>query len=563
MSVRGYAILSLLFLGVLAYGLNYSQYLGTDWQFKTVHFANGDGYVDRQLKYDPDQGLYLEVKTSDEFTGIWRIWKVIPHPPADEFYISFKVWVYAPNIDLDLGNAGNAAGEEPANDGPNIFSFLYFGNNGTSLENPGFNPDSFSWFPLNGEMCHIHVECNYIGPLDKYIYCMSETTYKGWLFDGKALGDAGAVNKYDSEPIEQEKWHTVVMKIDAGECMRDNLTLVIMGADIENNREYLWKISDIKIYDANETVSYSLPLDHVYDVEDGKYLPAPAYCGDGIKQTPNMLGQNEECDGNDGVPYGFKCTEDCKLEPVCGDGKVVDGEVCDGSSVKPGYECSSDCKSLVPICGDGMVVEGELCDGNNVPLGFKCSSDCKSMQPICGDGIVAGSEECDDNASVEPGYMCVNCHLIKDIGPGAGLLDEVASKKVENGSSEIIEYTSDSEVTLKAEYIQAYLNAKGYPVKVEICNENACEPDYVPKSGSITLVPGTNYLKVFNKNGTYYLGIKGSGPSFSLDISNIPTFWLLVAVGLLLFVGFLFIVIIAVVAYFVVLKRKKGKIRLG
>ncbi len=41
-----------------------------------------------------------------------------------------------------------------------------------------------------------------------------------------------------------------------------------------------------------------------------------SYCGDGIKQSPNERGVNEECDASDGVGNGQRCTLQCKLETI-------------------------------------------------------------------------------------------------------------------------------------------------------------------------------------------------------------------------------------------------------
>ena len=71
------------------------------------------------------------------------------------------------------------------------------------------------------------------------------------------------------------------------------------------------------------------------------------FCGDG---TVNQ--QSEECDGTDGVPPGYVCTDACMLEPlpICGDGVVNQpSEECDGTDgVPPGYQCTINCTLIPP-----------------------------------------------------------------------------------------------------------------------------------------------------------------------------------------------------------------------
>lgn len=73
------------------------------------------------------------------------------------------------------------------------------------------------------------------------------------------------------------------------------------------------------------------------------------YCGDGEKQTPNDDGINEECDGESGITNEHQtCTLNCTLEtePYCGDGyKNQETEQCDGNDgITEGYKCTNDCK---------------------------------------------------------------------------------------------------------------------------------------------------------------------------------------------------------------------------
>ncbi len=228
------------------------------------------------------------------------------------------------------------------------------------------------------------------------------------------------------------------------------------------------------------------PMDNICDTGGaGSVVPV---CGDGI-----VIG-GEVCDdgntvANDGcdatcaaVETGYVCLQDTtpmdnicdtggagSVVPVCGDGMVIGGEVCDDgntasndgcdatcAAVETGYACLQDTTpmdnicdtggagSVVPVCGDGMVIGGEVCDDGNtvandgcdatcaaVETGYVCLQDTTPMDnicdtggagsvvPVCGDGIVIGGEVCDDGntasndgcdatcAAVETGYACL------------------------------------------------------------------------------------------------------------------------------------------------------------
>ncbi len=101
----------------------------------------------------------------------------------------------------------------------------------------------------------------------------------------------------------------------------------------------------------------------------------------------------------------------CK--PVCGDGIVVHGEVCDDGALNGTYgHCNQDCSGLGPHCGDGAVQanQNEQCDDgvnlttygiNGVP---RCAPGC-IWSPYCGDGKVDSlfGEQCDSATSADAG----------------------------------------------------------------------------------------------------------------------------------------------------------------
>lgn len=64
------------------------------------------------------------------------------------------------------------------------------------------------------------------------------------------------------------------------------------------------------------------------------------YCGDGIKNG------SEECDGTDGVPSHYTCSQDCTLQyvPYCGDENIDSGETCDDGNNVSNDGCSATCQ---------------------------------------------------------------------------------------------------------------------------------------------------------------------------------------------------------------------------
>lgn len=67
--------------------------------------------------------------------------------------------------------------------------------------------------------------------------------------------------------------------------------------------------------------------------------------------------------------------------PICGDGKVDDGEECDDGNKTVGDSCDSSCKKeTLPrgqVCGDGKVEGTETCDDRNTNSGDGCSATCQ------------------------------------------------------------------------------------------------------------------------------------------------------------------------------------------
>jgi len=118
------------------------------------------------------------------------------------------------------------------------------------------------------------------------------------------------------------------------------------------------------------------------------------------------LASTEECEDND-LENGDGCSSTCKIEnnwicdgssPIslcvqiritgCGNGFLEAEEECDDMNLMSFDGCSKNCKKEVgfncekegfscsPICGDGLVVSGEICDPGPNNL---CTSNCLTI----------------------------------------------------------------------------------------------------------------------------------------------------------------------------------------
>ena len=122
------------------------------------------------------------------------------------------------------------------------------------------------------------------------------------------------------------------------------------------------------------------------------------------------------------------------VTPVCGNGIVETGEVCDSSNqicTASGYSgtqsCNAQCTgydlcTTSESCGDNIVNGNEVCDGNSQSCtttdGYSgtetCNLQCNSFDTclsteVCGDGIINGNEVCDDSSL---NGLAGSCNLI-------------------------------------------------------------------------------------------------------------------------------------------------------
>lgn len=152
-------------------------------------------------------------------------------------------------------------------------------------------------------------------------------------------------------------------------------------------------------------------------------------CGDGLVQG------TEQCDdGNQ--ENGDGCTAACENErsappvskpapkpkpkpappspPVCGNGKIEAGEICDDGNTLSGDGCSAVCDKEA-ICGNSIIEDNEQCDDGNILTGDGCNEICRIEEEItetCGNGTLDVGEMCDEgafNSDTEPNSCRKNC----------------------------------------------------------------------------------------------------------------------------------------------------------
>ena len=138
--------------------------------------------------------------------------------------------------------------------------------------------------------------------------------------------------------------------------------------------------------------------------------------GDAVVRPPDT--------GDDsGIPTG----------PICGNGRVEIGEVCDDGNNFPGDGCNADCSSD-ERCGNGIVDLGETCDDGNVTPGDGCDASCRNEEG-CGNGILEVGEQCDDGNGTDGDGCSSECvrevfvatdtdgDTISDFDEGSGAID--------------------------------------------------------------------------------------------------------------------------------------------
>jgi fibro-slime domain-containing protein len=146
--------------------------------------------------------------------------------------------------------------------------------------------------------------------------------------------------------------------------------------------------------------------------------------------------------GSGGMGVGGMGTGGCgggSCGPVCGNGLIEPGEVCDDANALPGDGCSGNCDAIennyacpmpampcvtTVVCGDGKVTGTETCDDGNATAADGCDAVCQVEMgwscldigaaceaAACGDSIIVGKEECEDGNMASGDGCNANCQL--------------------------------------------------------------------------------------------------------------------------------------------------------
>lgn len=158
-------------------------------------------------------------------------------------------------------------------------------------------------------------------------------------------------------------------------------------------------------------------------------------CGD--KKVVKEM--DEECD--DGRMGSEWCTNKCKRKPGCGDGTLDENEECDDGEGNKAIEdaAAGDCTAVHckrARCGNQLQELGEECDEGSDNKSFKdatvgkCTSTCKYA--VCGDGEINADEDCDDG-NLDDADGCPTDCSCKD-RCGNGVVDLVCGEACDQGA---------------------------------------------------------------------------------------------------------------------------------
>ena len=133
--------------------------------------------------------------------------------------------------------------------------------------------------------------------------------------------------------------------------------------------------------------------------ETGEPTGEPPMCGDGEMQG------GELCDAGPLNSLYGACTPLC-LPNFCGDGFPGPSEACDDGNKLEDDLCRNNCSPA--LCGDGIVQPGEDCDDGNGAEDDACSTACAA--PGCGDGLLGAGEQCDlGERNADDGHCTTTC----------------------------------------------------------------------------------------------------------------------------------------------------------
>lgn len=103
---------------------------------------------------------------------------------------------------------------------------------------------------------------------------------------------------------------------------------------------------------------------------------------------------------------------DTMAAPVCGNGVLETGEICDDGNTADGDGCQSSCTPTpaMAICGDGTTDPGEACDDGNDDDTDGCTRLCQpSAAAACGNNVSDPGEQCDDGNLVAGDGCSATC----------------------------------------------------------------------------------------------------------------------------------------------------------
>jgi|GEM_PF-981593 len=187
-------------------------------------------------------------------------------------------------------------------------------------------------------------------------------------------------------------------------------------------------------------------------------------CGNGVLESGELCD-----DGN--LINGDGCSNQCTVEPFCGDGNLDFGETCDDGNNANGDGCNSICENepQIPICGNGVRENGEQCDDGNTNNNDLCRNNC--MIPLCGDGITDSNEQCDDG-NTNNNDLCSNTCNIVVTQPrcGDGIINQ-PSEQCDGGP------TCTTNCKIKSNGITPIIDVEEFPPRVWLCDSRAVYDD--------------------------------------------------------------------------------------
>lgn len=176
-------------------------------------------------------------------------------------------------------------------------------------------------------------------------------------------------------------------------------------------------------------------------------------------------GKTLECQSATDCPGEQTCHAEYKIcvdrtNPICGDGRIDDGELCDAgpsnsndwvSPYTTSTPCNATCTGLPPHCGDGEVTHGELCDQGaeenttSYATSKTCNTTCDGYAPYCGDHNIDANESCDQGVANTAAYSLPGvCNQHCDgFAPHCGDGEKTHFEACDDGEQNSSEYSAE------------------------------------------------------------------------------------------------------------------------